>query len=106
MDGNETSDSEIEIKDPMVVIKWSEGLIWDEGPFTNPHLWVKIRVIAHAQTVEVLTLMKKKVDPSSKMYKDMYLNIFKALIVKRIASKKKGTILLTPSATNLEDYME
>ena len=83
----------------------SEGLVWNEGPFTNPYLCMKIRIVAHAQMVEVLTLTKK-VDPSSMVYKNMYINIFRALIVKRVASKKMNTIMLTPSVTNLEDYMK
>ena len=63
---------------------------------------MKIRIMVHAQTVEVLTLAKKKVDLTSKMYKNMYLDIFKALIVKQITSKKKDVIMSTPSITNLE----
>jgi hypothetical protein len=72
----------------------------------SPHLHIKIRNIAHAQTVEVLTLVKKKIDLSLTMYKNMYLDIFKALIAKRITSTKIDSITSTPSVTNLEDYME
>ena len=36
----------------------------------------------------------------------MYLDIFKALIVKWIALKKMDAITSTPSVTNLEEYME
>ena len=56
--------------------------------------------------MEVLTLANKKVDLMLKMYKNMYLNIFKALIAKQIVPKKKDAIMSTPSVTNLEDYME
>jgi hypothetical protein len=58
-DDNEVSDSEIKAKDPLEILNRSEGLIWSEGPFTNPHLCVRIRNVAHTQMVEVLTLAKK-----------------------------------------------
>ena len=77
-----------------------------QGPFTNQYLHIKIRQVAHNQMVEVLTLAQKKTDLSSTLYKNMYLNIFRALIVKQIASKKTDTITSTPSVTNLEEYME
>ena len=43
---------------------------------------------------------------ASIVYKNMYLDIFRALIANQIASKKRDTIMLTPSVTNREDYME
>ena len=55
--------------------------------------------------MEVLTLVKKNIDLSSTIYKDMYLDIFKALIAKWVTSKKRDTTTSTPSIMNLEDYM-
>ena len=90
----------------MDILNQSKGLIWDKSLFVNPHLCLKIRKVAHNQMIEVLTLAKKKIALASIVYKNMYLDIFRALIAKQIASKKRDTITSTPSITNLEDYME
>jgi hypothetical protein len=86
-----TDNEEIEPEDPMDVLNRCYTAIWDECPYANPHLLLKVRTVAHNQTTEVLTLLKKKVDLASTFYKATYLDIFKALITKRITSKKTDT---------------
>jgi hypothetical protein len=107
VDGNElTDDSKIESEDHMEMMNRCDGVIWDECPYTNHRLRLKIRQVAHNQMVEVLTLVKKKIDLASTVYRNTYLDIFKALIVKWIASKKTDTLTTTPSVTNIDGYME
>jgi hypothetical protein len=107
VDGNElTDDSKIELEDPMEMMNRCDGVIWDKCPYTNHHLHLKIRQVVHNQMAEVLTLIKKKIDLALTVYRNMYLDIFKALIVKWIASKKTDTLTTTPSVTNIDDYME
>ena len=53
----------------------------------------------------MIITVKKDIKLLSTVHKDMYLDIFKALIVKRIASKKRDITTTTPSIRNLEDYM-
>ena len=89
MDENEVSDNKIEIEDPMDILNWCDSILWMDCPYMNPHLHSKIRKAVHNQTMEVLTLVNKDIELLSTVYKDMSLDIFKALIAKQIASKKR-----------------
>ena len=77
-----SSSLELEHANPTDVLNYLEDDVWKDSPFQNPQLRLKIRKVAHDQTIEVLTLLKKKVDLASTIYKTIYLDIFQVLIAR------------------------
>jgi hypothetical protein len=98
-----SSSLELEHADPMDLLNYLEDNIWNESPFKNPQLRMKIKQVAHKRTVEVLTLIKKMIDLASLVYQNVYLNIFKTVIMKQIALKKMDTRMSILAVTTIED---
>jgi len=90
----------------MDVLNLCEEEIWENSPFRNHQLRLKIRKVAHKQTRTVLVALRRKAEIGSDDYLGMYTKVFKALVTKRIASGKTDSRASTPSVTNWEDYTE
>ena len=79
--------------------------IWDASPLQNLRLRAKMHQVAHANMVEVLTLLGLPIDPDSERYHMLYAWLFHALVAKKIGWKTLDSHASTPSMTGVYNYL-
>jgi hypothetical protein len=103
--GTDHVDSDMEVE----LVDEAESAIdelWGKSPLTNATLKEKMRCIAEMQATDILGIMPRNTPAGPTEYRQMYVCVFGALLVKKVVSKTSDSRATTPSATNMEDYME
>jgi hypothetical protein len=80
--------------------------LWDKSPLTNATLKEKMQQIAGTQATNILSIMPRNTPTGPTEYRQMYVCMFGALLAKKVVLKTLDSRATTPSATNMEDYME
>jgi hypothetical protein len=101
----ESEDSDVEEIDPMDALHALEDNIWDPSPLTNLRLKIKMRQVAHSETMGILSLCHMPIEPASKWYKKTYVTMFKALVDKKVAKKTSDSRASTPSVSGLTQFL-
>ena len=94
------------LHDPLVGLYCMEDELWDSSLLTNPQLHEKMWNVAHGQTWNIMAIKWMEANVASPGYQSMYCRIFKALITKKVASKTSDSCALTPSVTQISEYMD
>jgi hypothetical protein len=101
----ESEDSDMEEINLMDALHMLEDNIWDPSPLTNPCLKIKMRQVAHSETMGILSLCHMLIEPASERYKKTYITMFKALVDKKVAEKTSDSRALTPSVSGLTQFL-
>jgi hypothetical protein len=101
----ESEDSDVEEINPMDALHALEDNIWDPSPLTNLRLKIKMRQVAHSETMGILSLCHMPIEPASERYKKTYVTMFKALVDKKVAKKTSDSQASTPSVSGLTQFL-